>query len=201
METLAIISLALNIVMIVVLVLVYAKVSSTITEQTARIKSIEGYKRSEKFSPLDRWTQHARYANATNSLMPSAWNNRWIDTSKGITQQRWTNSRGNWKSTNLYPAAPSTRHQSTGPRRIAYDEQVFDAKVGAIETSVLPAVKPDGVVEHPMTPAEIKNPRANPSFTQELSTSDGTNFTKTDEAPVHEAVEGFRGGKVRRSIH
>ena len=173
-----------------------------ITDQTARIKSIEGWKsRSEKFSPLDRWTQGARYANATNSLMPTAWNKRLIDPSKGIVQQRWTNSRGNWKSENLYPAAPSTRHQVSAPRRIAYDEQVFDSKVSGVETSILPAIKPEGVVEHPMTPAEIKNPRANPSFTQDLSTSDGTNFTNTDEAPVHEAVEGYRNKKVRRSIH
>ena len=177
-----------NILLIIVIVATYIKLSFMIKQQGLQISVLlkhekEGFK--EAMSPAQRWTKARKFRTAPNGLAPS-----WKQPTETLPYlDSASNSRGDRAMSYLIAGSGGSGLNITEEEALksgagAIGGSGYDSSVSVPDTSALPAETQTGVIDTEKTdPANFNtNPRASPSFLE----------TSTTFAPNESSQERYR---------
>ena len=183
-----------NILLIIVIVATYIKLSFMIKQQGLQISVLlkhekEGFK--EAMSPAQRWTKARKFRTSPNGLAPS-----WKQPTETLPYlDSASNSRGDRAMSYLIAGSGGSGLNITEEEALksgagAIGGSGYDSSVSVPDTSALPAETQTGVIDTEKTdPANFNtNPRASPSF---LETS--TTFAPNESS--QEKYRALRGGR------
>ena len=174
-----------NILLIVVIIAIYVKLSYTIKQQGFQISVLlkqdkEGFK--EAMSPAQRWTRARKYRTSNNGLMPS-WNQPkeklpYLDEA---TSERGDRSMSYMLGNSKLDVSSKDLLKSGAN---AITGSGYDSSVSMPDTSALPAETQTGVIDTSTAdPSNYSlNPRVSPSFLE----------TSTTFAPNESSQERYR---------
>jgi hypothetical protein len=181
-----------NILLIVVIIAVYIKLSFVIKQQGFQISVLLKHDREafkEAMSPAQRWTKAAKYAKLNNGLMPSGER----ITVDEVEAYEASNERGDRPMSYLIPENSSlniTKEEALKSGANAIGGSGFDSSVSVPDTSALPAETQTGVINNETTdPNNFSlNPRVSPSFLE----------TSTTFAPNEGSQERYRARRNKK---
>ena len=185
-----------NILLIIVIVATYIKLSFMIKQQGLQISVLlkhekEGFGVKEAMSPAQRWTKARKFRTSPNGLAPS-----WKQPTETLPYlDSASNSRGDRAMSYLIAGSGGSGLNITEEEALksgagAIGGSGYDSSVSVPDTSALPAETQTGVIDTEKTdPANFNtNPRASPSF---LETS--TTFAPNESS--QEKYRALRGGR------